>query len=369
MEGFSDADKLSLMVATAQLIVTFLFSILFYQEWRKQKRSKNEQFIPLALTLFFAFLFVGSLMTTYSNFFAGDTLLTLLENTRIYFRFVVGFIIVVGGIIIFIAERIVRMNLHLNTRYLFLIYYLTMTITLSILITLGVEVFFGANFIFSIPLIVLIGLFIYTLLKKTSGKIRKRMILVILGFGLFDMMVVQEIWYLLRSDFDVVFGLKNVVLIASILTGFGFYTIPSFTEFDWNKKIRQLYILDPNGLCLFQQTIRSESVADKDLLGGSLMAVQSLMKEMIQSDQSLQVIDHGDAKIIFEQSFHAVAIMIADEDLYVIHMKLQQLLKEFEALFGNLMYKWSGNLDLFKPLQPVANKIFELKSEVISPNQ
>ncbi len=355
------------MIATAILIVTFLFSILFYQEWRKQKRSKNEQFIPLALALFFAFLFVSSLMTTFSNFFAEDTLLNLLANTRIYFRFVVAFIIIVGGIIIFIAERIVRMNLHLNTRHLFLIYYLAFTIALFVLISLDIDVFFGANFVFSTPLFVLIGLFTYTLLIKTSGAIRKRMVLVLVGFGLFDMMVVQEIWYLLQNDFGVVLGLKNGVLIASILAGFGFYTIPSFTEFDWNKKIRQLYILDPNGLCLFQQTIRSESVADKDLLGGSLMAVQSLMKEMIKSEKSLQVIDHGDAKIIFKQSFHAVAIMIADEDLYVVHNKLQQLLKEFELLFGNLMYRWSGNLDLFKPLQPVVNKIFELKERVIAP--
>jgi len=195
------------------------------------------------------------------------------------------------------------------------------------------------------------------------------MILVILGFGLFDMMVVQEIWYLLQNDFDVVFGLKNVVLIASILVGYGFWSVPSFTEFDWREKIRQLYILSPEGLCLFQQTIRIESVADKDLLGGSLMAVQSLMKEMIQSDQSLQVIDHGDAKIIFEQSPHAVVIMIADEDLYIVHHKLQQLLKEFEVLFGDVMYRWSGNLDLFKPFQPIVNKIFELKSEVISPKK
>ena len=187
------------------------------------------------------------------------------------------------------------------------------------------------------------------------------MILVVVGFGIFDVAVVQEIWYILHGEFGIVLGLKNLILVASILAGLGFYTIPSFTEFDWYKKVRHLYILNSQGLCLFQQPFRKGSLADEDLLGGSLIAIQSLMKEMIQTERSLQVIDHGDAKIIFEHSRHAVGIIVADEDLYIVHLKLQQLLHEFQVLFGPTMQAWTGNLDIFKPLQPFVNKIFELE--------
>lgn len=93
------------------------------------------------------------------------------------------------------------------------------------------------------------------------------------------------------------------------------------------------------------------------------MAVQSLMKEMIQSEKYLQVIDHGDAKIIFERTPNAIGIIIADENLYILHHKLQQLLGEFDLLFGSIMKNWTGNLDLFKPLQPSFIKIFEIKQE------
>jgi hypothetical protein len=189
------------------------------------------------------------------------------------------------------------------------------------------------------------------------------MIIVIGGFLIFSLAIVYEIWLILHDEVIILFEIKGILLLASILMGYGFYTIPSFTEFDWDKKIRHLYILNPVGLCLFQHPFKKQSITDEDLLGGSLIAIQSLMKEMIQSEKFLQVIDHGDAKIIFERTPYAIGIMITDEDLYILHYKLQQLLKEFDLLFGPIMKNWTGNLDMFKTLYPSFNKIFEIKQE------
>ena len=349
-------NDIRLMSATVQLVVTFVFTLLFRQEWKKQKRSENEQYIPYALMLLYFFLFLGTVLMIYSYFFADATLLEILMRTRIYFLIAMGFIVIVSGILIYIAERIVRKD----TKHYFLIYFICIVTTITILKPLNL-LFTGFNLILLIPLLVLIVLFLHKLIWKTSGELRKKMLIVILGFGLFLMVISQEIWLTLQQDFDILYNVKGLLVLASVLTGFGFYTIPSFTEFDWNEKIRHLYILNPSGICLFEHAFREKSLTDKDLFGGSLIAIQSLMKEMIKSEKSLQVIDHGDAKILFEQSPHAIGIMVADEDLYIVHFKLQKLLKEFEQLFGLLMKDWKGNLDLFYPLGPIINRIFEVK--------
>lgn len=352
--------NINLMISTAILVIAFIFTVIFFREWRRQVRSKNEQYIPLALTFLYAFLFVGTTMMIYSNFFAGSALLTFLENTKVYFILVVGFIVIVMSMIIFIAERIVRKN----TKHFFLIYFLIIAVVAVILKLRDVvlaSILPGLNLLIAIPFLVLTGLFLYKLLWKTPGKFRQKMTIVIIGVGLFIFFTFHEIWFILNNEYTTLFGNKGALLLASVLMGLGFTSIPSFTEFDWAKKVRHLYILNSNGLCLFQQPFKAGSVTDEDLLGGSLMAVQSLMKEMIQSETLLQVIDHGDAKILFERSPHALCIMIADEDLYIVHNKLQRLLQDFEMLFGSMMDTWSGNLDLFKPLQPIVNKIFELK--------
>ena len=155
--------------------------------------------------------------------------------------------------------------------------------------------------------------------------------------------------------------LPLIIILAGLLTAL-LYSIPSFTEFDWDKKLRHLYILNKDGLCLYQYPFR-ESITDEDLLGGSLMAIQGLMQEMIQTDKSLKTIDHEDTKLIFKQSNHAIAVMIADEDLYVIHHKVEQLMNQFELLFGVTMENWIGDLSTFKPLGPIIAKIFEVDVE------
>lgn len=352
------SNNLSLMVTTTLLVVTLIFAFLFGQTWRKQKRSQNEQFIPLALMLLYLFLFLSSVMTCYSNFFIDETFLAFLKNTKFYFISVIGFIVIVAGILIFIAERIIRKN----TKHLFLIYFISSITVFIIFRILNIAIFRGFFFIVSIPLAVLLVLFIYKLVWKTSGQLRQKMVIVVVGSTIFILILIYEIILLLVGEVVVLFENKGLILIAAILIGYGFYTIPSFTEFDWDKKIRQLYILNLNGLCLLQQSFKMQSI-DEDLLGGSLIAIQSLMKEMIQSDKFLEVIDHGDAKIIFERTPYAIGIIIADENLYILHYKLQQLLREFDLLFGPMMKVWSGNLDVFKPFRYTVNRIFEIKPE------
>lgn len=351
--------NLNLMITTAGLITTGLFAFLFGQIWRKQKRSQNEQYIPFGLMLLYIFLFVSSSMMCYSNFFIDPDRLTLLINSKYYFIFVITFIVIVAGILIFIAERIVRKN----TKHLFLIYFL-IAITMFIFFRIfDIAILRGVFFIVSIPLAVLIGLFIYKLVWKTSGQLRQKMIIVVIGSTMFILILIYEIILLLTGEGVQLFENKGIILIASILIGYGFYTIPSFTEFEWPEKIRHLYILNLNGLCLLQQSFKKMQPIDEDLLGGSLTAIQSLMKEMIQSDKALEIIDHGDTKIIFERTPYAIGIIIADENLYILHYKLKQLLNEFDLIFGPIMKDWTGNLDIFKPFRPTVNRIFEIKPE------
>ncbi|MHA1131476.1 MAG: hypothetical protein ACTSQI_07580 [Candidatus Helarchaeota archaeon] len=350
--------NLDLMIATTLLIISFLSAALFYQEWRKQKRSQNEQYIPYALMILYILLFVSSILIIHSNFFTEQAVLEFLVNTKVYFLGVGILSMVIIGILVFIAERIIRKNTH----HLFLIYFIIFSVLLNTLYLRDIPMFRGIFFVASIPFWFLIGLFLHRLLWKTSGEIRKKMIIAVIGFGLFLMAFTQTVVFTLKGEFELALRFKALVLLAASLTTYGFYTIPSFTEFDWPEKIRHLYILNPNGgMCIFQHSFRHESITDQDLFSGSLMAIQSLMQEMISSDKVLKTIDHEDAKILFEQSAHAVTIMIADEDLQIIHDKLQELLKEFELIFGELMEHWSGNLDIFRPLRPILDKIFEIR--------
>jgi hypothetical protein len=162
------------------------------------------------------------------------------------------------------------------------------------------------------------------------------------------------------ANYYIPLEIKALLLFAITLVGWGFYTIPSFTEFDWKDKIQSLYLLNQSGICLYNHDFQpASSVTDEDLFGGGLMAMQSLIQELIQSEKGLNVIDHQEVKIIFLQSANAIAVLISEEDLYIGRQKIQQFLKEFELLYGEIMKDWVGDLHIFKPLTPIVNRIFE----------
>jgi hypothetical protein len=357
--------NLNIVVSSALITITLIFALVFYNAWRKQARTENEKYIPLALTILYFLLSIGYIMMLNSNYFLDPATFELYIKIGTYFYLLLTACVLVIGMFIYIAERIIRQKV----KHVFTIYFCIVALCFYVFKFINLP-YLGFYILLLIPFGVLMGLFAYHLIWKASGKIRQKMFIVTIGYITAIVAVVLTIQFLLVSQYTLPFDpnkyiipleIKITLLIASILTGYGFYTIPSFTEFDWKEKIRHLYILSPQGLCLFQQSFQKGAITDEDLFGGSLMAIQSLMQEMIQSDKVLRAIDHQDTKIIFEQSPHVVLIMVAEEELYIVRLKLQQLAKEVELFFGDILVEWDGDLNLFKPLQPIVNKIFEIQ--------
>ncbi|MFX1298355.1 MAG: hypothetical protein ACFFD2_26310 [Promethearchaeota archaeon] len=358
--------NLNIVVSSVLVTVAILFALLFYKEWKKQKRTENEQYIPLALMLFYGGISVGFIMMTNSNFFIDPELFALYLQVKSYQFTVLTACVFTIGIFVYIAERIIR----INTKHIFLIYFCIIA-ALFYLFKIYDIPNLEYYIILLIPIGILISLFAYHLIWKSSGQIRQKMLIVTVGYITFIVAIVLVVRFILFIEYTVPFELnkyviplevKSLVLLASILAGYGFYAIPSFTEFDWKDKINSLYLISSSGICLFQQNFKSVHIKDEDLFGGGLVAMQALIQEMIQSDKALRVIDHEDLKIIFERSFlsKVLVIMIAEEDLFTVHEKLQQFLKEFDLLFGDVIQEWRGDLNIFKPLEPIVNRIFEL---------
>ncbi|TFF90094.1 MAG: hypothetical protein EU548_04745 [Promethearchaeota archaeon] len=347
--------NLHIVISSIQLTVTLLFVFLFYNEWRKQKRTKNEQYIPLALMIGYLLLSIGFFMLINSNYLFGSLYLDLLLEIGTYFNLMLGACIVVIGIFVFVAERILKI------KHYFMIYLLAIGIAFFLLISLDIPYKFIIYIILVSPISILVFLFRFRLIKRTSGKIRQKMSIAVIGYTGAIISVLFIIQVILEKNPVIPLETKILTLISSIIFGYGFYTIPSFSEFDWETKIRHLYLLTPEGICLFQHSFKARSIRDDDLFGGSLMAIQNILKDMMQSDKNLSVIDHQDAKIIFKQSKSIIAIMVADQELYIVDRKLEQLLNEFELSFGEMMKDWSGNVSLFQSLKYNVSKIFELK--------
>ena len=155
----------------------------------------------------------------------------------------------------------------------------------------------------------------------------------------------------LMADFLKIGGLVIAII--------GLYNLPSFGEFDWKEKIKDLFVINHDGVSLYHHSFSEvPSSPDQDLVAGGVIGIKTLLAEMTASHQKLQVIDHQDVKIFFEYGRFVICAIICQEELKTIRFKLQEFITEFEALYSEILQSWKGDVGIFQPTKFLINKVF-----------
>lgn len=219
--------------------------------------------------------------------------------------------------------------------------------------------------------IVLIIIYIKRFTAKISEKWRVNVysliigvILVILGFGATADVAVAffgGIWMRLLGDCLVIAG----ILLISVL----FIGVPSLSEFDWHQKVKYLNVIHNSGVSLAAYSFNQEEEAqggsmDELLMAGGLTSISQIISDIIESDKHLDLVDHGDVKIIFEFGKYLINVLIADEDLEVLRGKLKKFTDQIEFIYDENLARWDGDLGQFEFLDPLVKAYFKSSKQV-----
>ena len=101
-----------------------------------------------------------------------------------------------------------------------------------------------------------------------------------------------------------------------------------------------------------------EGVSD-ELRAGGFLGITTLLKEMAQSETPLNIIDHGDLKIMLEHGEDVLLVLYVREEMRIYREKLEILRKRIENLFEDILKSWDGNLNIFQPIMPMITEIFQ----------
>ncbi len=141
-------------------------------------------------------------------------------------------------------------------------------------------------------------------------------------------------------------------------------TLPSKEELEWKSAVQYLYVISPAGLTLYQQDLRElpgASGVSKDgtLLGGALVAISQILKEVAENANPLKVVRQEGFSILLEESKNAIIAVVTTTELKSIRQKMIILLQEFEAFFGEVIEKSTGcDMNVFLPTKTLVSKIF-----------
>ncbi len=181
---------------------------------------------------------------------------------------------------------------------------------------------------------VMLFLFLTFAIRNTSGTVRRSIELISIGF------VIGFIGYVGKSDV-VYYNLgPHLYLIASVLLLIGLITMgvtvvtsPSLDEIDWYDQLLELYVIHESGLLLTHHKFKKVKTADEDLAAAGITGLQSMFKEILQSDQGFHSVSMGDRHILFAQGSYFAVVLIARKPYNVLLSKAREFADKCQVLY------------------------------------
>jgi hypothetical protein len=160
----------------------------------------------------------------------------------------------------------------------------------------------------------------------------------------------------------ILFPFTEISILETILMMSGAILI-SFSKYEvtWTHAMKYLMI-SRSSVALFDYQFASDKDAqtrDTTLLAGGFSGVIILLKELTKSEQQIKVVDQGDIKVLIEYGKHIIAMLYSTHELKILRDKLRKLVVEVEELYAEILPVWAGNIDIFKPVNSMVERIFQ----------
>jgi len=336
--------------------------IFFFAQWAiiflLRVRTLRKEVRILQEKAYIWLLFGFSVMWAFyilSDFFAPDT------NWRLVFLNC-GYLSHVVGALMFIY--ILEKHKVFLKQFLFTKFFIALTIVYISVLVFAYEYTQRVSYVFWFSYVVFFLFYMKDIGKKARAttrysKFRVGFVCLILAFGL------MFLGFGLTTDlFIITFGL-SIRLLGDILQLFGtfclsigFLTIPSMSEFDWQEKIDSLLLLLKSGACIYKKNFRDpHNHIDEDLISSALGSIKYTLQQLTEKDGNSVIEKKGNITLIHPGKY-IIGIVICDEKLQSLQILLQNFVEKIERVYRKVLDTWSGNMDIFDPIEQYAKEIF-----------
>lgn len=131
---------------------------------------------------------------------------------------------------------------------------------------------------------------------------------------------------------------------------------------NWQKSLRNLFILTKDGLSLYEYSFGIE-IQDPALISGMIAALTNFVREATGSKKSLRTVDQEDKKVILYHGKSTTTALLGEKDLPIIHKRIRKFSEAFEDRFGIHLKSWKGETTLFKEAEVIVTKYFPIDVE------
>jgi len=279
------------------------------------------------------------------------------HTTESYYIIGAFFAFLAMSVFMFASEFLIA-----KTKHAFTICFLAVAVTC---LFLPFQVVRLVYYIFAPLLICFTIVFLCLLMSLTSGSVRKNFFVVFVGLCLYGAGYAFSA-ELLKPIFPAKVFPSLLILAGLAFTGMGFMNIPSFQEIHWDDSLLHVFVFHINtSACIFDESlikVGKDSEISADLFSSGVSGIINIIKEMVQSEKKLKVLDHEDKKIILEYGEYITVALVTVRDLKILHEKLPQYISRIEGESRARFEHWNGEITQFSErIKAITKDVLETK--------
>ncbi|MDD1778776.1 MAG: hypothetical protein LUQ65_11490 [Candidatus Helarchaeota archaeon] len=263
-------------------------------------------------------------------------------------------------ILVYIIEKEVMKKWFFNTHKI-LTFFSGFTVILVIMMNFQMAWLIPLVGIIALAFVVSISCFLFYIAYRSEGNLRTAFVFSMIGFQLIviGVLLTHQEFYFFIGEIPV--SIEVYVRLAgplSLIAGLVLWARGwQFELFVWVQKMQHLYVMMPNGICLYTHHFRPVA-NDQDLFTGALTGLSSLIQAMTKDKTRLKIIKQEDALILVEYGQKIIVALQTEEDSPVLRNKLEIFSAEFEEYFKEILKNWNGEIHLFSPANALVKRIF-----------
>ncbi|MHA1269921.1 MAG: hypothetical protein ACTSPY_09075 [Candidatus Helarchaeota archaeon] len=357
-----NASDLYIILTTILTTLLFQMAIYFFIKWRNydKKLRLKDQVINLSLSIFFLFWGISNIIGLPYDLGALEARLFVLKIDLLFF--------VIGAFaLIYTLMKILEIK-HKK------IYLSGLIISILIIVfSQAPNSYIGYYSILSALVLILIIYFTYKITKMVHGTTKKHIIIVMIGLLIFSTSYIRKNFAtffgflsIFLEDITILNLSKGIDILGMLFISLGFYMV-EFAELKWKTSVKNLMVINNGGICLFYYDFTGDKTQDiefdKQLAAGAFMGIQSILGEILhgQKSEQLEVVDYKGKKVLFKKGNYVNIVLISEQDLTILHEKLQLLLEDIESQFEKYLKDNITKVDLYKPIGYFIEEIFQIK--------
>jgi hypothetical protein len=148
------------------------------------------------------------------------------------------------------------------------------------------------------------------------------------------------------------------MLISTILAALG---VSVYFMREKDIAVEEAFVVYNDGRLISHTTRRLKPGMDDQILGGMFVAIQDFVKDSFKDVTSftLRKIEFGEKSVLIEKGDHVfLAVILHRKASKKIASKMEQVVNEIEAKFGEHLAGWDGDLDKVRGVEDLVKKLY-----------